>query len=161
MLLAKQLSGYRCVDIERSTIMYGESLVFPFDGKGRNHALNLSFRRSLCRAAFLWKAMISCHLVQKCPLQGHSSYWQHWLEHFLFLSVESRFLVGSFMGGQDVIKHILFIARPPNYNTRRELCCLTVFLYAVLIRIGCESIWLHIWALPSCSLIAPVLLVVA
>lgn len=40
----------------------------------------------------------------------------------------------------------------------RELCCLTMFLYAILICIGCESIWLHIWALPSCSLIAPVLL---
>lgn len=134
---------------------------FPFWWERKKSCIKPVFQEVPCRAAFLWKAMISCHLVQKCPLQGHSSYWQHWLEHFLFLSVESRFLVGSFMGGQDVIKHILFIARPPNYNTRRELCCLTVFLYAVLIRIGCESIWLHIWALPSCSLIAPVLLVVA
>jgi len=47
MVLAKQLSRYRCVGIEHSTIMDGESLVFPFGVEGGNCALDLSCRRSL------------------------------------------------------------------------------------------------------------------
>lgn len=47
MLLVYQLSGNRCVGLERSTITYGEHLVFPFGVNGGSSALDLPFRRSV------------------------------------------------------------------------------------------------------------------
>lgn len=89
VLLAKQLSVHGCVAIEHSTVLYGES----FWCKRRKSCTRPIIQEIPSSAAFLGKAMVSHRLVQKWPLQGYSSCWQHWLEPFL--SVSSQFMAGS------------------------------------------------------------------
>lgn len=156
-LLAKQLSSYGYVGIEHSTVLYGES----FWCKRRKSCIRLVIQEVPASAAFLWKATVSHRLVQKCPpLQGYSNYSQHWLEHFG--SVSSQFMAGSLLWVDTMWFTTSFSLQdhPAATLGGRELRSSSMFLYAVLICIGCESIWLHFWALPSCSLIAPVSLVV-
>lgn len=147
---------HRWIDMEHSTVLYRES----FWCKRRKSCIRPIIQEFPSSAAFLWKATVSHRLVQKRPLRGYSNYWQHWLEHFL--SVSSQFMAGSLLWVDTMWFNTSFSLQdhPTATLGGRELWSLSVFLYPLLICIGCESIWLHIWALPSCSLIAPVLLVV-
>lgn len=103
MLLAKQLSRYRCVGIEHSTIRYGESLVFPFGVKGGNCALGLSFRRSL-PLLLSYEELGSAITLSRNVLFGVTQVTcsVDWSIFYFQVSGAGLWL-DLFMGGQDVI----------------------------------------------------------
>lgn len=129
-LLAKQLSSYGYVGIEHSTVLYGES----FWCKRRKSCIRLS--GGPCQCCFPVK---SHGQPSPCPEMSSSSGLFKLLAALigaLWKCQQPVYGWLSFMGGHNVIYHVLFIARPPSCNTGREraavlehvfICCIDMY----------------------------------